>query len=102
MDSLNERMFQSQIQNTDTNVKGISKLEQWMVENGAQECQIHIQFLRDLQELRSTGTGHRKGKSYDKIAAKFNLSAMGFMDSFEDILRRAIRFLEYMIETFCK
>ena len=47
--------------------KGISKLEKWLKKTDCKGYEIHIRFLRDLQELRSTGTGHRKGKKSDNF-----------------------------------
>ena len=54
----------------------------------------HICFLRDLQDLRSSGTGHRKGANYNKIATKFGLNEKNTVDVFEDILNKTIAVLE--------
>ena len=98
IDSLNEKeLIQN---NTEDNLKGISKLERWLIANGAIDYEEHIQFLRDLQELRSSGTGHRKGKSYDKISKKFGMEEKQKMDVFEDILERSISFLSFLKESF--
>lgn len=53
-------------------VGSISKLEAWISELGLQDYQPQIKFFRNLQELRSSGTGHRKGKGYEKISKVFN------------------------------
>ena len=98
IDSLNEKeLIQN---NTEDNLKGISKLERWLIANGAIDYEEHIQFLRDLQELRSSGTGHRKGKSYDKISKKFGMEEKQKMDVFEDIVERSISFLSFLKESF--
>lgn len=99
IDSLNEKMLQREIEAKE-DIKGISKLEAWLQEKGAVDFQGHIKFLRDLQELRSTGTGHRKGKSYDKISKQFNLDHLNLIDAFEEILHRANEFLNYMNSSF--
>ncbi len=62
----------------------------------AEGFENHISFIRDLQELRSTGTGHRKGKGYIKISEKFGLSDTDKKSDFERILNGAIAFLDYM------
>ena len=42
--------------------------ERWFEEKNLVEYNSHIEFLRNLQNLRSSGTGHRKGSNYDKIS----------------------------------
>ena len=73
IDSLNEKEIVRQIENTSDLKGGISKLERWFSELNLPDYQSQIKFLRDLQELRSTGTGHRKGRSYEKIATTFTV-----------------------------
>lgn len=99
IDSLNEKMLQRDI-DVKKDIKGISKLEAWLQEKGAVDYQGHIKYLRDLQELRSSGAGHRKGKSYEKVAKQFNLDSVNLIDAFEEILHRANDFLNYMICSF--
>ena len=61
IDSLNEKEIVRQLKCTYEKLVGsISKLEMWMCEKGLENYQTHIKFLRNLQELRSCGTGHRK------------------------------------------
>lgn len=95
IDSLNEKKIEMEIIIQD-GMKGISKLEEWIKNKKIEGYEKHILFLRDLQKLRSTGTGHRKGKEYDKIALKFHLSESNKKADFERILLEAISFLEYM------
>ncbi|MBU3201741.1 hypothetical protein LL037_08375 [Clostridium estertheticum] len=47
-------------------VGSISKLEAWMSEFDLPDYQLQIKLLRNLQELRSSRTGHRKEKGYKK------------------------------------
>ena len=71
IDSLNEKELLKQANvpaDQQATLKGIGKLEVWLNSKKAKAFEDHIQFLRDLQELRSAGTGHRKGKGYDKIS----------------------------------
>lgn len=95
VDSLNEKKIGKEITLTE-NMKGISKIEEWLKVKGIDGYEQHIAFLRDLQELRSAGTGHRKGKEYQKIAAKFQLSENDKRSDFERILKSAILFIKFL------
>lgn len=95
VDSLNEKKIGKEITLTE-NMRGISKFEEWLKVKGIVGYEQHIAFLRDLQELRSAGTGHRKGKEYQKIAAKFQLSENDKRSDFERILKSAILFIEFL------
>lgn len=67
LDSLNEREILKQLNGTNEKLTGsISRLETWFQEKQLADYQDHITFLRNLQKLRSTGTGHRKGENYYK------------------------------------
>lgn len=100
IDSLNEKEIMKQIANQDELKGGISKLERWLSENNIQKHEEQIKFLRELQELRSAGTGHRKGKSYMKIASIFGIKYNNFSYVFESILKRADSFLLFLQNEF--
>lgn len=95
IDSLNEKKFQENIE-SDKDLKGIGKLEKWLENSGYNDFKTHIKFLRDLQELRSKGTGHRKGSGYYQIASSFGVGDKKLKEVFEDILSKADTFLIYM------
>lgn len=99
IDSLNEKEL-IVAGNDNANIKGISKLEKWIQTNKGSGYEEHIMFLRDLYKLRSTGSGHRKGKEYDKISNKFSLSERSKKDSFETILQKSNNFLKYLEDNF--
>lgn len=99
IDSLNEKQLIVP-EDVQTDIKGISKLERWIQSNEAIGYENHIKFLRDLQKLRSTGSGHRKGKEYSQISNTFGLSEKSKIDVFEEILRKSNDFLKYMKTTF--
>jgi hypothetical protein len=44
--------------------KGISKLQRWFNQEQYPHADRDIRFLRELQDIRSTATAHRKGSSY--------------------------------------
>lgn len=101
VDSINEKQLQKEI-SIDPNTKGISKLEEWIKANGGHQYESHVKFLRDIQELRSTGSGHRKGKGYEKMSREFGMDVMRLREVFESILKKANEFLDFMSETFGK
>ena len=97
LDSLNEKQIVASLTVKSDDLKGsISKLEKWFEICGVADYADHIKFLRDLQELRSCGTGHRKGKGYDKIAKELNITDGDFKRSFKDILIQSIAFLDFL------
>ncbi|MGN0614422.1 MAG: hypothetical protein ACI4JB_11060 [Porcipelethomonas sp.] len=77
-------------------IRGISKLQTWLSENGATEFEKHISFLKNLQELRSTGTGHGKGKKHEKISKQFNMDEKPLIDVYEQILFQADDFVAFL------
>ena len=100
IDSLNEKEINKHIKNDLVETKGISKLEQWLMESGIQGFEEHIKFLRNLQSLRSTGTGHRKGEKYEKIKKAFNLTDNNFKIVFDELLSKAEAFLIFLNDGF--
>lgn len=89
IDSLNEKELVKGINITKENAKGIDKLEIFL-----NSKHVHfnglIEFLRDLQELRSTGVAHLKGKRYEKIKKEFLIGEKELPEVFDDILINAI------------
>ena len=66
------------------------------------DYQQQIKFLRNLQELRSTGTGHRKGKGHEKAAGVFGLNTDNYVDVFDRILLQANAFILFLAKNFLK
>lgn len=100
IDSLNEKEIFKQLKNTNDLKGGISKFKQWLIELDVEGFEPHIKFLRNLQELRSTGTGHRKGKGYEKIRKEFNLDKDNFNVVFDDILLNVDSLLAFLSNHF--
>ena len=97
LDSLNEKEIVAQLTGTCEKLTGsISKLEAWFQEKHLSDYQEHIKFLRNLQELRSSGTGHRKGKSYQKISKVFDIQKGNYAETFSGILENVSSFLNYI------
>ena len=96
IDSLNEKQVTSVLGGSLENEKGISKFERFLGKMGFASYSLHISFLRDLQDLRSKGTAHRKGSQYPKIAEKFEIGKKSPIEVFQDILSRAIELLRFL------
>ena len=98
IDSINEEklILQDNFKDDGTKISGISKLERWFQEQSISGFEHHVQFLRNLQELRSTGTGHKKGKNYQKASKKFEIGAKSLIDVFEEILNDADNFIIFL------
>nr|MDT0663925.1 hypothetical protein [Micromonospora sp. DSM 115978] len=69
-DAINERAIQAELPDQQPNEKGISKLERWLRGRGYSNIDRDVKFLRNLQELRSKVTAHRKGSDYEKTLSK--------------------------------
>ena len=97
IDSLNEKKIVSLLNNSSMELKGsIARFEQLLKLLGVKDYEAHIRFLRDLQELRSSGTGHRKATNYAKTAKKFGLPENDFKTAFTTITKKAVDFLIFV------
>ena len=68
---------------------------------GEAKLKLQIEFLRNLQNLRSAGTAHRKGKNYIKIAEVFNIHSTSLVSVFEGILIKSNGYLKFLGESLC-
>ncbi len=97
IDSLNEKQIVKQLRGSYEKLIGsISKVEAWFAEKQLDEYQTQVKFLRELQELRSSGTGHRKGKSYHKITKTLNVDKENYVEAFSNILNSTVQFIEFI------
>ncbi len=98
VDSLNEKELNKLIPADELgDIKGsISRLERALQEIDMPGYEEHIKFLRDIQDLRSAGTAHRKGSNYRKIAEELGVNSMSLPKVFEGILIKANRFLQFL------
>lgn len=97
IDSLNEKSISKRLTgNYEKLVGSISKIEAWLCESNIENYNEHIKFLRNLQELRSSGTGHRKGKGYQKITKKLDVKKENYAETFSCLLKDATNFLTFM------
>ena len=101
IDSLNEESLKKLVptgkQEEIKDKRGISLLEVALDMNNLEGADAHIAFLRKLQNLRSSGSAHRKGKNYLKIATYFNVENQSLRHVFANILNSASDTLDYFI-----
>ncbi len=86
---------------TPNSVKGgISKFELFLISD-CKDFHEHIAYLRNLQELRSTTTAHRKSRSKVNACDKyFNIQGKTQQEVLEDIFKKGIELLEALTEAF--
>ena len=70
--------------------RGIEILQEVLNFHAFEDVDHQIIFLQKLQALRSEGSGHLKGKSYQKIAAYFGVNSLGQQQAFAEILKQAL------------
>lgn len=96
VDSLNEGEIARALPPGPNEEKGISKLARWLTENAYLGTDRDIAFLRRLQDVRSKGTAHRKGRDYEKsLNRMFGDKRKG--EAVQDLLRRAVMMLEGLL-----
>jgi hypothetical protein len=98
IDSLNEKALNDLVPAaTKEGLKGsISRLEAALTARGVGDCEEQIKFLRRLQDLRSSGSAHRKGSNYRKIAVDFGVDSQNLRSVFGGILRKALELLDFL------
>jgi len=89
IDSINEAELVKHAKPAKPDAKGIDKFEAYLVNKGVHSSQM-IGFMRNLQELRSTGVAHLKGSGYEKVKKYFQIDEKPLSEVFDDILVKAI------------
>lgn len=101
IDSLNEKSLKKLIpcekQKAFKDKRGIALLEAALHLNDLEGAEIHSAFLRKLQDLRSSGSAHRKGRTYLKKAEHFDIENRSLRHVFADILNSASDTLDYFL-----
>lgn len=57
----------------------------------------NIKVLHDIQDLRSYGIAHRKGKKYEKVIKRQKIDKDNLAEEYLHKLRECIRFLDYLL-----
>ena len=101
IDSLNEESLKKLIpcgkREEFKDKRGIALLEAVWHLNDLDGADVHIDFLRKFQSLRSSGSAHRKGRNYLKVAKHFDLENQSLQHVFANILNSASDVLDYFI-----
>ena len=96
VDSLNVRAIRDRLPPAERpkDDRSLDLLEALLGNAAVPGYQPHIDFLRNLQNLRSSGSAHRKGSRYQKSAARVRLPELGtqrvianFLSHCNDLLR---------------
>ena len=103
VDSLNEKELNKLIpkEEVGTITGSISRLKRVLEIRKVDGFEEQIEFLRNLQNLRSAGTAHRKGKNYLKIAKSFDIHCTSLVSVFEGILVKSNGYLHFLEKSFC-
>jgi hypothetical protein len=101
IDSLNQKALNALIPREKVpDIKNsIARLEAALSACGVSDFEPHIEFLRKLQNLRSSGAAHRKGENYRKIADEFQVDSQNLRSVFAGILAKALDALKFFIST---
>lgn len=93
VDSLNEKAIEKAIGPGPAGEKGISKFERFLKGSAFCDTPKVVRVLRDLQELRSAGSGHRKGSQYRKVIERLDLDLERKQEAMGRILTEATEVL---------
>ena len=100
IDSLNEKQLETLFPSEQyPELKGsIVRLEAALENSAATDFAQHTRFLRNLQNLRSSGSAHRKGSKYMKVIGQFDVDSKDLRLVFDGILQEAVASLDYLIK----
>lgn len=98
IDSLNEKGLNKLIPKEECgSINGsISRLEKALDTIGIEGYEVHIKFLRNLQNLRSSGSAHRKGSNYLMIAEELGVNNQSLKAVFQGILEKSIETIQFL------
>lgn len=98
IDSLNEKELSKDF-TLSKDVKSIGKFENYLKSHDFYSAEM-IEFLRNLQSLRSTGVAHCKGSKYEKVKVFFGIGDKELQVIFENILIKCIWILNALEKNF--
>jgi hypothetical protein len=77
---------------------GLFVFDEFLKIQDIQQIEGYINFLKDVQELRSSGTAHRKGKNYQKICDKLEIEKHGYKATCIEIFYTAENLMNELIK----
>lgn len=100
VDSLHDKAIAKALGGALPDEKSIAKLERFLASKSYPATKRDIDFLRLLQDARSSLVAHRKGDSFKKVAEKLELSMKTPQEVFSALLGRATEMLVAFTEFF--
>ena len=97
IDSLNEAELTRACPGDTADEKGISKFKRYLESQLYPYIERDISLLRTLQDLRSSGVAHAKGRNFDKIQKRVGLD----VDSPRDMFRSLVLRVNQMLSDIC-
>ena len=99
VDSLNKHSIEKLVPQTErpTDDGSIVHLEAMFRAKAVHNFQPHIDFLRTVQGLRSAGSAHRKGSSYERYATNAGMNELGLQGVVANLVERANDLLRFLI-----
>lgn len=70
--------------------RGIDKFESFLKSKQCDHVEEIVQFLRNLQRIRSTGTAHRKGRNYQEVIERLGLTGKSAPEVMRTLLEQAL------------
>jgi hypothetical protein len=93
---LNDKELWSCIKAREDDMKSIRKLEVFLQESGASGYEPHIEFLHQLQNIRSHGVAHIKGDSYDRDLERLRVNGSDNRSMFRTLLSKATDLIHFL------
>lgn len=102
-DALNVEQIKAELNRLNPNLKTENKgsiyyLTELFKVKGLSDFDDAIAALRNIQELRSSGTGHLKGKKYDKICKKLGFDKLDKSSAYRKLLNMGYEYLCYLAD----
>jgi hypothetical protein len=95
-DFLNESKIKADIKMQPLPDGGLNRLQQLLLESGFADAEARIKPLRIVQELRSKGSAHGKGKDYESCLKRAGLAGLSIVESSAMIFSGVVDFIEWM------
>ncbi len=98
IDSLNESEIKKLLTTSlEKNARSINKFEAYLKQEEVAGYEEVIQFMRQLQKIRSTSSAHRKGSNFEKRMKKIGIDLSSLSVEFERLIEQANNSLKISI-----
>ena len=101
VDSLNEKELERRVRGLSEGTKGIGKLDAFLEQTAFPERVSTIELLRSVQQLRSSGSAHRKGRKYRRIAERLGVRPSEKGGAFRGLLEAAVEAIRALRRHYC-